>query len=189
MTGLEWVFLSCAVVGGTVFILRMILLFMGIGDVEADVDVEIDMEVDIGGSDISDTGGSFELLSVQGITAFFMMFGLVGLACMRSGAHQLLAAGAAFAAGIFSMWTIAKIFQIFSRLQSSGTMEIENAIGKEGTVYLTVPAGGAGKVRVEVQGRLKVFEATSESDEELATGTPIAVTRVASGNILVVKRA
>ncbi|OQA23767.1 MAG: hypothetical protein BWY59_02539 [Verrucomicrobia bacterium ADurb.Bin345] len=75
------------------------------------------------------------------------------------------------------------------KLQSGGgTLNLQNAVGREGTVYLTIPANGAGKVSVVVQNRLGEFEATSESGEELKTGTSIRVVGVTGDKVLVVVR-
>jgi len=191
---LEWVFLTCAVLGGAVFVLRALLLFVGIGDVSGDVDVggidaDVSVEVDVDGADLGDTTGAFEYISIQGVTGFFTMFGIVGLAAAKSNAHDLLAIGAGLGAGIFTMWVVGRIFQLFKSFQSSGTMDVENAVGKEGSVYLTIPSGGTGKVQVEVQGRMAIFNAVSDAKKEIPTGTRVSVTEVRSGNILVVKKA
>jgi membrane-bound ClpP family serine protease len=73
-------------------------------------------------------------------------------------------------------------------LQSSGTIDVQNAVGQEGTVYLTIPADGTGKAQVTVQDRLKVYEAVSEYGEEIPSGERIKVVKVVSGNILVVEK-
>ena len=46
-------------------------------------------------------------------------------------------------------------------LKESGNIDFQNAIDQIGTVYLTVPPNesGPGKVRVMVQGRLKIVTA------------------------------
>lgn len=44
-----------------------------------------------------------------------------------------------------------------------GTINIRNAIGSEGSVYLAIPKNGTGQVQVIVQGSLKTFDAFSKS--------------------------
>ena len=61
-------------------------------------------------------------------------------------------------------------------------------VGQEGTVYLTIPGTGTGKVNVSVQKRLKVFNAISEGDQEIKTGEQIRVVRVVPPNVLVVEK-
>ena len=67
-------FLS-ALVGGSLFTISMLLQILG-GD--GDSDVEFDGDVDAGGAD-----PSFKILSIQGITAFSLMFGLTGLSLVQ----------------------------------------------------------------------------------------------------------
>lgn len=202
----EKVFFICALVGGIMFIGRMILAFIGgqhhgdfSGDGGGGFDIHHDAGFD-GGHDIGhDTGqdmdadhdsdSSFKLLSLQGITAFFMIFGLVGLALSKQGKAATLGAvvGAA-AAGFFSMWVMAKIFKGMSRLQSDGTLDIRNAVDQEGTVYLRIPAEGEGKVQVTVQGSLREMTAISKYKTEIKTGERIVVDSITADNILVVRK-
>ncbi len=187
MTWLEKVFLTCAVVGGVLFLIRMVLfLFGGGGDADADLDLDADGAVGHG----PDSDAAFKLLSLQGLTAFLMMFGIVGLALLReSRAAEGLAVAGAILAGLGSSWLIAKMFQAMSRLQSSGTLDLQNAVGQEGVVYLRIPAGGTGKVNVTVQEHLHTFEAVADGGAEIPTGQRVRVTRVLGGNVLVVEKA
>ena len=187
MTGLEKFFLVCAILGGICLVIRLILQFVGgDSDIDGDADIDIDTDADAGGGD-SDV--SFKLLSFQGLTAFFMMFGLVGLALLRqSGWDPTRAIIVAFAAGVATMWVIKQLFVYAAKMQSSGTMHIEKAIGREGTVYLTIPTTGTGKARITLQNHLKVFDAISEGEQEIKTGERVRVVRVVSRNILVVEK-
>ncbi len=180
------VFLVCALVGGILFVVRVILLAVG-GDGDHGGDVsEVDVhDVHVG----ADADASFTLFSVHGLTAFFMMFGLVGLALSReTGAGAALSTLGGGVAGVASAFLMAWIFSLFVKMQHSGTLNIQNAIGNQGTVYLTIPEGETGRVRVTVQGRLKVFDAVSEDKTTIPTDASIEVVEVVSGNILVVKK-
>jgi len=137
---------------------------------------------------------SRQIFSLHGITGFFMMFGLVGLAMSRqSNLTPAIAVGGGlvagvFTMGVFTMWLVAKIFMGMKKLQSDGTLNIKNAIGADGTVYLNIPGDGTGKVQVVVQESLKIFNAVSANKEEIKTGENIKVINVISGNILVVRK-
>jgi membrane protein implicated in regulation of membrane protease activity len=218
MTILETVYLVCAIVGGVLFILRAILFFYGLdthGDLDSagfdaghvdlhmdgglDADIAHDIHTDIGHADIGhadtdatdhahDTDASFQYISLQGLTAFFLMFGLVGLATVRGGLNVILTIICGAAAGIFTMWVIGQIFAFMGRMQSEGTLRMENAVGQEGKVYLTIPKGGTGKVNVVVQGSLREFNAVAESKTKIATGERVKVVQIANNNTLVVKK-
>ncbi len=214
MSGVDKVFAGSAIVGGSLFFVRLVLFFLGYhggADTDADAGAGVDVDHDFGGDVGHDFGGHveahvggdvdahggelgeayavFKLLSFQSVTAFFMMFGLVGLALRKEAelveAWSLL--GALFA-GAFSFWVIGKILQVMKGLQSSGTMSMANAIGQEGSVYLSIPAGGIGKVQVTVQDHLGVFSAVSRTGESIRTGERVTVVSVAAGNTLVVEK-
>ena len=187
-TGLNAVFMGCAVVGGLVFIIRTLMMFIGgIGD-DGDGDGGMDGDMDGGMDDISDSDVSFNVLTVQGVTVFIMMFGLVGL-CLRLEFKQgaVIAIIGAMAAGLASIWIISKVMRSMARLQSSGTIDMNNAVGQKGTIYLTIPAEGTGKARVVIQGRLKVVEAAAENKEEIKTGERIVVVDTVNSTVIVKK--
>ncbi len=174
------VFLGCALIGGGVFVVRTLLQFMGVGGGD-------NVDGAAGGADHADSDEGFRVLSLQGISAFCMMFGLVGLALVRqSGVAPPLALLAAAGAGVGTVWVISKMFAVMGRLQSSGNTDLYRAIGQEGQVYLTVQRGGEGKVQLVVQNRLSVYDARAEDGAELATGRRVRVVAV-NGEVLVVQ--
>jgi membrane protein implicated in regulation of membrane protease activity len=202
MDWLELVFLGSAVIGGTLFLLRMLTLIVGgldFGDSDIPHDFDGGLDADLGAdfhgdiSDVSDVGHasavlSFKFLSLQGLTAFFMMFGLIGLAILRADMWPLLAIGGGTLAGALTVWVMGVLFAALSKLQSDGTIDIKNAVGKQGTVYLRIPAEGSGQVSVAVQGSLKIFDAVSEGKKKIPTGEKIKVINVIDNKTLVVTK-
>ena len=194
LNGLELLFACCAAFGGVLFIIRLVLMFVGgvddahsadTGDMDAGDFDSADMDHT---GDMHDSDLSFKLLSLQGITAFFMMFGLVGWAVIRQGQYPtLVPIIAGTIAGLLTVWVMKKIFQLATSLQSSGTMNLQNAIGQEGTVYLTIRPGQSGKVQVSVQNRLSVLEAVTEGNTDIKTGESIRVIRITAGKLVVEK--
>ena len=114
--GIEQLFLLSGIVGGIILLFRMILMIVGL-DHHGDVHID------------SDAG--FQALTIQGVSSFLAMFGVVGYTLFT--ARQL---GAALAAGrcrrrrCRSMWVIHKIFRGMLRLQSSGTVSLFAAVGQ-----------------------------------------------------------
>lgn len=179
--GLELFFLICALVGGFFVVVKLIFQFIG-----GDADVE-GMESDIDGAH-TDSDIGFRLLSMHGLSAFFMMFGLVGLALYRqSQAGVIISIVGAVAAGMVSVWFIGKLFQWAAGLQSSGTLKTSDSVGSTGTVYLTIPGGGTGRVSINFNNRLREFDAVEKNGSELPTGTPVKVVQV-NANVLVVEK-
>ncbi|MFH2092614.1 MAG: hypothetical protein ABIJ31_09645 [Pseudomonadota bacterium] len=151
-------------------------------DTSAGVDGNIDIDSSHADSDVG-----FRLLSLQGLSAFFMMFGLVGLALYRqSQVGTLIAILGAVVAGMVSVWVIGKLFQGAVSLQSSGTLKTADAVGSSGTVYLTIPEGGTGRVSLNFQNRLREFDASEKNGSQVPTGTPVRVVQV-KANVLVVE--
>jgi hypothetical protein len=174
--GLEQFFLLCAIVGGVVVLLRLLLTVAGLDHQDAALD---------GTHADSDTG--FQLLSIQGISSFFTLFGLVGYTLYRQ-AHlgTVVALVAALLAGLAAVWLMQRIFIAMLKLQSSGSVKLESAVGCEGTVYVTVTSTG-GSVQINFANRLREFEAVSADGQELPTGTPIRVQRLAASKLVVTR--
>ncbi len=201
-SGIETLFLVCAVIGGVLFVVRLALQFIG-GDSGGHHDVAdfshvdgvdltgADAGADFAGDadiDVHDTYLSFKILSFQGLTAFFMMFGLVGLAMMRETRQGPAAAVvAASLAGFGTVWLIGAIFRKAGALQASGNINLRNAIGQQGEVYLTIPSAGTGKARVTVQERLRIYDAVSTGTDVIKTGQRIRVVDVTPQDVLVVE--
>lgn len=168
--GLEQLFLLSAIVGGLILVLRLILMVAGL-DHHADVHLD------------SDAG--FQALTIQGLSAFFTMFGVVGYMLHHGAAlGLLLAIGGAVVAGVISMWLIHVIFKAMLKLQSSGTVSLFAAVGSEGSVYLTVGKDG-GRVQINFANRLREFEAVSADGSTIPTGTAIRVQSVTANTLVV----
>jgi membrane protein implicated in regulation of membrane protease activity len=183
MNVFEIFFLICAIVGGFFVVVRLIMQYVGAVD---DFDTtDIDGEID---ADHADSDVGFKLLSMHSMTSFLMMFGLVGLALYRqSGVGFFLSIVGATLAGMVSVYIIGRLFALFASMQSSGTLSTTKAVGSTGTVYLTIPADGTGRVTINFNNHLREFDATAKSGTELPTGTPIKVVQV-NANILVVEQ-
>lgn len=183
---LNTLYLICAVAGGTILVLRVILMVIGLDHGDAP-DAAPDSGVDLNHDGAIDAhAGGLNLLSLQSIASFFTMFGLVGLGLLQVRASNVLSLVGALAAGIFTAWVTAMIFFQMQKLQSEGTLVITNAIGQTGTVYLTIPEKGAGVVTVTVQGAQRSMDAVSEHGLRIPTGSVVRVVGVTAGKILVV---
>jgi hypothetical protein len=156
-SGIEQLFLLAGFVGGFILLFRLILMIAGLdhhGDIHVDSDV------------------GFQALTIQGISSFLAMFGVVGYTLFHGAVvGAALAIVGAIAAGVASMWVIHKIFRGMLRLQSSGTVSLFAAVGSEGTVYLTEPPArirsGIGRWRDHPHGHR---DSRAERDRQHAGG-------------------
>jgi membrane protein implicated in regulation of membrane protease activity len=183
--GLEIFYLICAIVGSVFVILKLILQFVGAdvdGDFEADFDADTGIDLEHTDSDIG-----FHWLSMHGLSSFFMMFGFVGLALYRQNSLGIIISiVGGIIAGSISVWIISKIFQMASKLQSSGNLKTADSVGCKGKVYLHIPKDGIGRVTLNFKNRLREFDASEVNGEEVPTGTPVSVVKT-NGNILIVE--
>jgi membrane protein implicated in regulation of membrane protease activity len=172
---IEKFYIGCALFGGAMFIVQSILMLLGIDGDDA--------------HSLADADISFKFLSLQGLTAFFMMFGLVAFTLSRQHQTPHLASvlGGAIA-GLFTTWVIGRIFVFMKKLQSDGTLSNDKAIGQEGTVYLTIREGKTGQVQIAFQKRLRHLDAIAEDGGEIPTGDRVKVIRVINGTTLSVRK-
>ncbi len=84
---------------------------------------------------------------------------------------------------------IVGIMRAMMSMRDSGTLDLNNAVGQGATVYVTIPPTGEGRGQVEIliQGRLATLQAVSDHLYPLAPQTPVEVTSIRAGNLLVVK--
>jgi membrane protein implicated in regulation of membrane protease activity len=96
----------------------------------------------------------------------------------------------AIGAGAAALFLVAWMMRLLHSLKSEGTVHIERAVGKRGTVYLTIPSkkSGAGKVLLNLQDRTVEYQAVT-SEDELATGSEVVVVGVVGGDIVEVAAA
>ncbi|MBI9044494.1 MAG: NfeD family protein [Anaerolineaceae bacterium] len=194
ITWIEALYWAATIIGSTLFILRTLMMIFGGGFDDADVDLDMDGDFDFDGDledahmGAADSDFSFKLLSMQGLTAFFMMFGLVGLALLKASLAIFITILGGILAGLFAVWIISLIFAQTKHLQSDGTIKIRNAIGQHGTVYLSIPENGSGQVQIPIQGSLKIFDAISKKQEKIPTGDKIHVIDVVDNKTIVVEK-
>ena len=132
-------------------------------------------------------------LSLQSVAAFAVGFGWIGL-----GAYTLMdlsflgSAALALLAGVGLAWLSVVLTRSLLRLQSDANVVPADAVGREGTVCVLVPAAGAGSGRVTmvVRQMQQEFNAVQEGDEPIPSRTPVRVLRAdASTGTITVARA
>lgn len=172
-----------AVAGSFFFILRLAMMLIGAAggeDMGGGHDMgghDVGGDHDMGGGDHgdgthdhheSDSTHAFRVLSIQTIAGFVMGFGWGGLGAYRGMGwdieYSLLAA---IGGGALIMWMLTTLFKSIRLLQASGNISIGDAVGCVGSVYVGVPARGAGrgKVRLVVGNRARIYNAVSNSEE------------------------
>ena len=181
LTLFEKVYWITAIAGSTVLIILMILTFVG-GDIE-DVSGDVDADVD------SDGGIGFQFLSFKNLMGFFTIFGWSGISCIENNLSTGLTILISVICGLLMMLIMASLFYYLSKMQSSGTLKLKNALNQIGEVYLTIGANRSsiGKVSINVQGTLRELQALTDEDVDLKQGNVVQVKEVTDNGILIVK--
>ncbi|WP_321280720.1 hypothetical protein [Marinifilum fragile] len=175
----EKIFWGISIPFSVLFLIQMVITFLG-GDVD---DVAADGDADVSG----DTGIDFQFLTLKNLIAFFTIFGWTGIICLHMGFGAGLATFIATIAGLIMMVIMASIMYFMGKLTEEGTLNLNNAIGKAGNVYLTIPANrkGMGKVQIQVQG-LQTLDAITDAEKDIKTGAVVEVVEILNDQILVV---
>jgi hypothetical protein len=182
MEMVEKIYWSISIPFTILFLIQIVLTFIG-GDFD-DVSAEGDADLAVEG----DAGIDFQFLSLKNLIAFFAVFGWTGIICLGMGFSAGVVTLIATLAGLLMMLIMASILYFMGKLIEEGTLDLNNAKGKTGSVYLLIPANrkGVGKIQVEVQG-LQTLDAITDNDTDIPTGAVIQVVDVLNDQILIVK--
>lgn len=166
-------------IGSTVIlVIQMAMMLFGLGD---DSDADVDDIDDVG------DGDGLALFTVKGIIAMLSITGWTGVIFLGTEMPTALSYVLAFLCGFATLVIMAYVMRAISGLQSSGNIEIGNAVGKVGQVYIPIKPNSAGKVNITVQGQYSEFTAISTSSETLSTGSYVRVVAVDEAGTLVVE--
>ncbi len=181
---LESIYLYCAIAGIVVLLFQLATMLLG-GD-------DGGFESDAGdlGAEGSDTDSSgfwfFEIISIRTVAAAVAFFGLVGGGVNSMGQPPGVSLVLGCVAGYGAMYTVYWAFRQLFLMETDGNLDIDNAVGLPAEVYVPIgPSGSqAGKVHVYLQGRTAEYQALTDSEQRLATGTKVVVTEVLSSDTL-----
>lgn len=178
---------TVTLVASLLFVIQSILTFIG-ADADADFDTDIDTSMD--GGDLSNIEGGSNLYTFRNFVNFCLGFGWSAILLQDSiPSTAVLILVSAFI-GVALVAAVMYLFKWLSSMQQSGNINVQKqAAGCEGKVYLTIPAArsGSGKVQITIAGSVREYDALTESEEALKTGTPIRVVDALDANTLLVE--
>lgn len=127
------------------------------------------------------------MFTLQGVVTFLMVMGWTSIASMAGGASSTLSVIAGIVLGVLAMYAVARLITVSHRLAENGTLDLRNAIGESGQVYIPIPekGSGEGKITLYVQGRYAECSAISQSSVILKTGTQVRIVDVRNGVLVV----
>ncbi len=173
-----------AIASSLIFIIETVLTFIG-------ADVEMDMDTDF---DVPDGGfegdPSMNLYTFRNLVNFLLGMSWTAILLQEQIASKALLMIIAFTVGVLLVFAVMMMFKGLSKMQQSGNIDVyKSAIGCNGKVYLTVPAErkGTGKVQININNSVREYDALTDSEDDLKTGTSIKVTEVLDTNTLLVE--
>lgn len=177
---LQKVYFCVAVLFSVVLIVQFILLLVGVGN-----DVNGDADVDSDGFEGVDSG--LALFTIKGLISFFAIGGWTGFAFADGTLSPVWVILISLGAGAVALIAVGLLMKWILSLASNGTKDVNNAVGKIGEVYLTIPEKciATGKISIELQGQLTEIDAMTESQTPIKTGTKIKVIRTEGGVCIV----
>lgn len=194
---METLYFICAVGGATLLVCQFVFSLLGFGehhDLDADHDVHVEADHDHGGDQDHDHEHQHSwfvgVLSLRAIVSAITFFGIAGMTGTARKMDEPATLGAAALAGLAAITVVAYTMRFLHKLKAEGTVRIDRAVGKNGTVYLTVPEkkSGVGKVTLSLQNRTMEYQAVT-AESALATGSKIVVVGVVGPDTVEVAQA
>lgn len=197
LSNLQQIFGVVAIPATLILIIQLVLMLIGFADQDGDMDAsDHDFHVhDLNSGDHDDHGCHVEhgdshaikLFTLRSIIAFLAVGGWTGL--VLDGLKLPVPATIAIAllAGGCALYGIAWLVNLAFRMQASGNVNYENAVGLIGEVYLRIPAlnKGIGKVNIILQERLCEIEASTPFERDIMTGESVVVICASSDGVVV----
>lgn len=178
----EW-FFYLAIAGSAIFVLQMIMTFIGVGGDNFDTDVSADFD----SSDIDMTGGGdlslVSFFSLRAIIGFLTFFGWAGFFWGNTLGGFLLS----ICCGLLMAVLTTLVVWFFVKMQQSGNLGSDDFIGKTGAVYLSIPGGdGSGLVTVQFPSCTRQIKAIA--GEEIPAGKPVKVIELVGSDLFRVEK-
>ena len=150
-----------AIIMSSLFLVQMLLTFIGLGTSDADIDTAFDSTPD-GGLDGVD--GAMQIFTVRNFINFLLGFSWGGICLWDVIPNKIILTIVAFVIGLLFVSIFWAIYQLMMRLQSSGNIDLNNAVGVTCQVYLRIPAErkGTGKVQISFSGSVQEIDAQTD---------------------------
>ena len=168
-------FVGLGAVSSLVLFIQMIVILIGGSDLDFDLG-------EVG------EGGATGIFSIRSIGSFFTGFGWTGAMFLQNGHSVGVATLAATLVGSLILAGFLGLMRWLHNFKTDGTVNYKNAVGNVGSVYIPIPPKrkGMGQIQVEVQGRLSVVNAVSDSEEKIENRTAVRVDSLVDSRTLLV---
>ena len=183
-----------ALITSLIFLIQMVLTFIGIGD--ADTDVDFGGDADLGGDagfsdgDTLDTGGAMQLFTIRNFINFLRGLGWGGVCLYSVIPNTIVLSLVSILVGVLFVYIFLIIYKQLRKLERNGAYHIDDCVGQTVDVYLTIPSNrsGMGKVQISFSGSVQELSALTDSDTPLRSGSKVRVTEVIDGTTVLVEK-
>ncbi len=180
------IYWAIAVAASIVFLIQMVLTFIGIGDTDGDMGDFSDMGD--GDGSTMDAGGVLSLFSLRNVVNFLLGLGWGGVCFSDRISNPLLLSLVALLCGCLFVAIFIVMLRQLMKLQGNGNFHIEECVGLTCSVYLRIPANrtGAGKVQLSFHGSVLEIDAMTNG-ELLKSGSRVRVLEIIDSHTLLVE--
>ena len=171
-----------AIATSLIFLVETILTFIGI-------DHEMDTDFDMADGSF-EADASMNLYTFRNLVNFLLGMSWTAILLKESVTSKALLMIIAVIAGGLLVFAVMWLFRWLSQMQQSGNIDVfKLAVGCQGKVYLTIPAArsGAGKVQITINESVREYDAVTDSDTPIKTGTPVRVVEALDASTLLVE--
>lgn len=183
-----------ALVTSLIFLIQMVLTFIGISD--ADTDVDFGGDADLGGDagfsdgDTLDTGGAMQLFTIRNFINFLLGLGWGGVCLYSVIPNTIVLSLVSILVGVLFVYIFLIIYRQLRKLERNGAYHIDDCVGQTVDVYLTIPSNrsGMGKVQISFSGSVQELNALTDSDAPLRSGSKVRVVEVIDGTTVLVEK-
>jgi membrane protein implicated in regulation of membrane protease activity len=131
---------------------------------------------------------AFKLISLRSIIAFATLFTWAGSLYLNNGLAVSSAVSLALLWGIVAMAIAALIPYSMRKLTETGNIKLASCVGTPGSVYMDIPEGGQGEIRVTCSGVLTHVKARARGGMPIKAGTQIRVVRMLQPSVAEVEK-
>ena len=167
-------------------------------DISADFDADVSdigadahsgLNIGHGFNGISAHAHGIKIFTVRGIIAFFAIGGWAGLAAITAGIRPVWSVQIALLSGVAAMILASVVIRFALKMQSSGNIDLRNALSQTAEVYITIPPSrsNTGKVTMLLQERFVEIDAITDSAEAIRPYTQVEIVGLKDRDCLIVR--
>lgn len=179
------IYWGIAIFASVIFIIQIVLTFIGIGDTDLDTG-----GADGADGDTMDTGGVLQLFTVRNFVNFLLGVGWGGVCLWGAIPNTPLLILASIIVGTLFVGVFVFMFRNLRRLEHTARYDLHDAVGQIADVYLRIPAerNGEGKIQTAFGGSVQELPAVTDGDD-IPSGSKVRILAVIGDHTFLVEKA